>query len=70
MITRFAETEFAPPARGVIVKAAPLAAGLRTVSKEFIMVVFMIDIPTICVVTLARPTIVLGISTPLRPNTN
>ena len=39
MITRWAETGLVPPARGVIVSAAALPAGFRTVKMELIEVV-------------------------------
>ena len=63
MITRCAETDSVPPARGVMVKAVELSAGLRTVSIEFMTEVCTMAIPTICEVPVALPTTVYASST-------
>ena len=55
VITRCAETGRVPPARGVMVSAAALPAGLRTVRTELTAVVVTTAIPTICDVPVARP---------------
>lgn len=47
VITRCAETGLVPPANGVIVSAAALPAGFRTVSTELMTVVCTRAIPTI-----------------------
>lgn len=46
-MTRFPETDFKPPASGVMVKAALFPIGFRTVRIEFATVVVTNDIPTI-----------------------
>lgn len=46
-MTGWAETGCVPPASGVIVSAAALPAGLRTVRMALIIVVFTIAMPTI-----------------------
>ena len=46
-ITRCAETGCVPPANGVIVRAAALTAGFRTVNTELIVVVVKSNIPII-----------------------
>ena len=48
IMTRCAETGRVPPASGVIVNAAELPAEFRTVKIEFITVVVIIAMPTIC----------------------
>ena len=53
VITRCADTERVPPARGVMVSAAAFPAGLRTVRTEFVAVVVTTAIPTICDVPVA-----------------
>ena len=55
VITRCADTGRVPPAKGVIVRAAALPAGLRTVNIELTVVVVTTAIPTICEVPVARP---------------
>ena len=47
VITRCAETGRVPPAKGVMVSAVELPAGLRTVSIELTTVVVTRDIPAI-----------------------
>ena len=47
VITRCADTGRVPPARGVMVSAAALPAGLRTVRIELTAVVVTTAIPTI-----------------------
>lgn len=55
VITRCADTGRVPPARGVMVSAAALPSGLRTVRTELVDVVVTTAIPTICDVPVARP---------------
>ena len=58
VMIKCADTERVPPASGVIVKAAAVPAGLRTVRTEFVVVVSTSAMPTICEAPVARPTTV------------
>lgn len=69
-MTRCAKTGRAPPASGVIVNAAALPAGFRTVRIEFTAVVATMDIPTICEAPVALPTTVYIKSSPFNVNIN
>ena len=55
VITRWADTGRVPPATGVMVSAAAVPSGLRTVRMELTEVVCTRAIPTIWVVPPARP---------------
>ena len=55
VITRCAETGRVPPASGVMVSAAAVPSGFRTVKTELITVVSTIAIPTIWDTPVARP---------------
>ena len=54
-IAKCADTGCVPPASSVIVSAAALAAGFRTVRMLSVCVVSMIDVPITCDVPVARP---------------
>ena len=69
-MVRCAETGRVPPASGVIVSAAALLAGLRTVKMELMVVVVRMDIPIICEAPVARPTTVYSKSAPFKVNSN
>jgi len=69
-MTRCAETGRVPPESGVIVNAAELPAGFRTVKIEFIAVVVTIAMPTICEAPVALPTTVYARSSPFNVNIN
>lgn len=69
-MTRCAETARVPPAVGVIVSAAGLLAGLRTVKIELMVVVCTIDIPMISDAPVARPTTVYSKSASFKVNSN
>ena len=66
MITKCAETGRVPPANGVIVRAAAVPSGFRTVRTELITVVSTIAIPTIWEVPVARPATVYAKSSPFK----
>jgi len=69
-MTRCAETGRVPPASGVIVIAAELPAGFRTVKIKLIAVVVTIAIPIICEAPVALPTTVYAKSSPFKVNSN
>ena len=48
VITRWADTGRVPPARGVMVSAAALPAGLRTVSTELTAVLTVVAVAITC----------------------
>ena len=66
MMTKCAETGRVPPASGVMVNAAAVPSGFRTVKIELIEVVSTIAIPTIWEVPVARPTTVYAKSAPFK----
>ena len=66
VITKCAETGRVPPARGVMVSAAAVPSGFRTVKTELITVVSTIAIPTIWEAPVARPTTVYSKSSPFK----
>ncbi len=63
-MTKCAETGRVPPAKGVMVSAAGLLAGFRTVRMELMVVVSTIAMPAICEAPVARPTTVYARSAP------
>ena len=69
-MTRWAETGRVPPASGVIVNAAALPAGFRTVKTELITVVVTIAVPTIWEAPVARPATVYSRSEPFSVRIN
>ena len=66
VITKCAETGRVPPANGVIVSAAAVPSGFRTVRTELITVVSTIAIPTIWETPVARPATVYAKSSPFK----
>lgn len=58
VITRWAETGFVPPVKGVIVDDVGLSAGFLTVKIESICVVVIMLVPILYVVPVVRPTTV------------
>ena len=70
IITRWAETELVPPAKGVIVSAAAFPVGFLTVNIELIVVVSTRNIPEISLVPVALPTTVYASGAPFKVNSN
>ena len=70
VITKCAETGRVPPASGVMVSAAELPAGFRTVKTELAASISTIAISTIWDVPVAQPTTVYSKSSPFKVRIN